>query len=64
MDNGYLWVRTVTETVLFRLLLAVLLLWFAAPAESKPRGYRKATEGRAVVIRKLFPKKKPHRSEC
>ena len=42
-----------------RLLLVAILLCLATPAWGKKRkGYRKATEGQAVVLRKLFPKKK------
>ena len=42
-----------------RLLLAAMLLCLATPTWGKKRkGYRKATEGQAVVLRKLFPKKK------
>lgn len=48
------------ECVLTRLWLAVLLLCLSAPvwAKKHSRGYRKATEGQVVVLRKLFPKKK------
>ncbi len=42
-----------------RLLLALLLLCLSAPVWGKKhRGYHKATEGQAVVLRKLFPKKR------
>ena len=46
------------ETILPRLLLTLLLLGLVTPVWGKPKGYRKATEGQAVVLRKLFPKKK------
>ncbi len=45
------------ETILPRLLLAVLLLGLVTPVWGKPKGYRKATEGQALVLRKLFPKR-------
>ena len=49
----------VMETVLIRLLLVALLLYLSTPVwGQKRKGYRKATEGQAVVLRKLFPKKK------
>ena len=41
-----------------RLLLAVLLLSLSTPVwGQKRKGYHKATEGQAVVLRKLFPQK-------
>lgn len=41
-----------------RLLLAALLLHLSAPVWGKKhKGYHKATEGQAVVVRKLFPQK-------
>ena len=39
----------------------MLLLCLSLPVWGKKRGYRKATEGQVVVLRKLFPKK--HRLE-
>ena len=54
------WIAIARESVLTRLWLAVLVLCLSVPVWAKKhrRGYRKATEGQVVVLRKLFPKKK------
>ena len=46
------------ETILPRLLLAVLLLCLSTPVWGRKarQGYRTAIEGQAMVLRKLFPK--------